>query len=230
MDLKPPIKIHGVWQFKNTTDTLCGTSHHQQASTKHLTTGTLTTRTKDLYHFWTHRHHTRSLPPETQRVSSSGNQRVPLLRKQRVSEESRTDFSFIPNASDLQTNNGHISKWDPARESELTRILMSKSIRYCHQDISYADPDKGIHVQIHNGLQFNLTDSNITAQCLTHGNNTSTVSHNDCHVIGFSTGLGPKNRNIDVHFHGADVTTRAIPDTKFNELHDRIKSDTHFWN
>ena len=70
-----------------------------------------------------------SLPPETQRVSSSGNQRVPLLGKQRVSEESRTDFSFIPNASDLQTNNGYISKWDQARESELTRILMSKSIR-----------------------------------------------------------------------------------------------------
>ncbi len=56
-----------------------------------------------------------SLPPETQRVSSSGNQRVPLLGKQRVSKESRTDFSFIPNASDLQTNNGHISKWDQAR-------------------------------------------------------------------------------------------------------------------
>jgi hypothetical protein len=84
-----------------------------------------------------------SLPPETQRVSSSGNQKVPLLGKQ-VSEESRTDFCFIPDASDLQTNNGYISKWDQARESELTRILMSKSIRYCYQDTSYTDPDKGI--------------------------------------------------------------------------------------
>ena len=111
-----------------------------------------------------------SPPPETQRVSSLGNQRVPLLGKQRVSEESRTDSSFIPNASVLQTNNGHISRWDQARESELARILMSKSIRYCYQDTSYADPDKGIHVQ------FNLTDSNITAPFPTHGNNTTTVS------------------------------------------------------
>jgi hypothetical protein len=55
-------KIHGVWQFNNTTDTLCGTSHHQQASTKHLTTGTQSTRTKDLYHFRTHRHHTHYHP------------------------------------------------------------------------------------------------------------------------------------------------------------------------
>ncbi len=174
-----------------------------------------------------------SLPPEPQRVSSSGNQRVPLLGKQRVSEESRTDFSFIPNASVLQTNNGHISKWDQARESELTRILMTKSIRYCYQDTSYADHDKGIHVR------FNLTDSNITAPFPTHGNNTATVSHpqppvpsdhNDWPAIGFSTGLGPKNRIIDVHFHEANATTRAIADTKFNKLHDRIISDTHFWN
>jgi hypothetical protein len=86
------------------------------------------------------------LPLETQRVFSSGNQREPLLGKQRVSEESRTDFSFIPNALVLQTNNGHISKWDQARKSELTRILMSKSIRYCYQDTSYADPDKGMSV------------------------------------------------------------------------------------
>jgi hypothetical protein len=66
--------------------------------------------------------------PETERVSSSGNQRVPLLGNQRVSEESRTDSKLIPHASDLQTNNSHISKWDQARESELTKILMSKSI------------------------------------------------------------------------------------------------------
>jgi hypothetical protein len=94
-------------------------------------------------------------------------------------------------------------------------------------------------MQFHNGLQLNLTDSYITAQCLTHGNNTNTVSHpqppvpsghNDCPVIGFSTGLGPKNRNFDAHFHGADVTTRTIPNNKFNELRDRIMSDTHFWN
>jgi hypothetical protein len=72
---------------------------------------------------------------------------------------SRTDSNSIPNASDLQANNGHISKWDQARESELTKILMSKSIRYCYQDTSYADPDKGIYMQFHNGLQINLTDS-----------------------------------------------------------------------
>ncbi len=92
---------------------------------------------------------------------------------------------------------------------------------------------------MHNGLQFNLTNSKITAQCLTPGNNTSTVSHpqapvpsghNDRPVIGFSTGLGPKNRYIDVHFHGTDVTTRALPDKKFNELHNLIKGDTYFWN
>jgi hypothetical protein len=232
MDPKPPIKIHGVWQFNNTTDTQCGTSHHQQASTKHPTTGTQITRTKDLYHFRTHRHNTHH-HPKLKRVSSSGNQRVPLLGKQTVSEEARTDFSFIPNASVLQTNNGHISKWDQARESELARILMSKSIRYYYQDTSYADPDKGIHVQ------FNLTDSNITAPFPTHGNNTTTVSHpqppvpsdhNDWSAIGFSTGLGPKNRNSDAHFHGAYITTRTIQDNKFNELHDRIISDTHFWN
>jgi hypothetical protein len=93
-----------------------------------------------------------------QRVSSSGNQKVFLLGKQRVPEESRTDSISIPNASDLLTNIGHISKWDQARESELTKILMSKSIRYCYQDTSYADPDKGIHMQFHNGLQFDLTD------------------------------------------------------------------------
>ncbi len=99
--------------------------------------------------------------------------------------------------------------------------------------------DNFLHLQMRNGLQFKLTNSNIKAQCLTPGNNTSTVSHpqppvpsgrNDRPVIGFSTGLGPKNRYIDVHFHGAGVTTRAIPDTKFNKLYDRIKSDTHFWN
>ncbi len=92
---------------------------------------------------------------------------------------------------------------------------------------------------MHNGLQFNLMNSNITAQCLTPGNKASTVSHpqqpapsghNDCPVIGFSTELGPKNRYIDVHFHGTDVTTRAIQDTKFNELHNTFKGDTHFWN
>jgi hypothetical protein len=171
--------------------------------------------------------------PETQRVSSSENQRVLLLGKQRVSEKARTHFSFIPNASALQTNNGHISKWDQARESELTKILMSKSIRYCYQDTSYADPDNGIHVQ------FNLTNSNITAPFPTHGNNTTTVSHpeppvpsdqNDWPAIGFNTGLGPKNRNSDAHLQGADVTTRTIPDNKFNELRDCIISDTHFWN
>ena len=172
-----------------------------------------------------------SPPPETQRVSSSGNQRVPLLGKQRVSEEARTDFSFIPNASVLQTNNDHISKWDQARESELTKILMSKSIRYCYQDTSYADPDNGIHVQ------FNLTNSNITAPFPTHGNNTTTVSHpeppvpsdqNNWPAIGFNTGLGPKNQNSDAHFQEDDATTRTIPDNKFNELRDCIKSDTHF--
>jgi hypothetical protein len=63
------------------------------------------------------------------------------------------------NASDLQTNNGHISKWDHTRESEFTKILMSKSIRYCYKDTSYADPDKGTYMQFHNGLQFDLTDS-----------------------------------------------------------------------
>ncbi len=158
---------------------------------------------------------------------------MPLLGKQRLSEEFRTDFCVIPNASVLQTDNGHISKWDQARKSELTRILMSKSIRYCYQDTSYADPDKGTHVQ------FNLTDSNITAPFLTHGNTTTTVSHpqpsvpadhNDWPAIGLSTGLGPKNRNSDAHFHGADVITRTIPENKFNELRDRIISDTHFWN
>jgi hypothetical protein len=92
---------------------------------------------------------------------------------------------------------------------------------------------------MNNGLQINLTNSNITAQCLTPGNNASTVSipqqpvpsgHNDRTVIGFNTGLRPKNRYIDVHLHGTDVTPRAIPDTKFNELHNTIKGDTHFWN
>jgi hypothetical protein len=84
---------------------------------------------------------TKFLPPETQRVSSSGNQRVSvpgnqrvslpgnqrvsLLGKQRVSEESRTDLHYILNASDLQTNNGHISIWEQARESEFSKILMS---------------------------------------------------------------------------------------------------------
>jgi hypothetical protein len=162
-----------------------------------------------------------------------------LTRKTKGVRRISNRFKPHPNASDLQTNNGHISKWEQARESEFTKILMSKSIRYCYQDTSYADPDKGIHLQMHNGLQFNLTNSNITAQCLTPGNNTSTVSHpqppvpsghNDHPAIGFSTGLGPKNRYIDVHFHGTDVTTRAIPDTKFNELHNLIKGDTHFWN
>ncbi len=187
----------------------------------------------------------KSLSPATQRVSSSGNQRVSLLGKQRVSEESRTDLNHILNASDLQTNNDHISKWEQARESEFTtkilmsKILMSKSIRYGYQDTSYADPDKSIHLQMHNELQFNWTNSNISAQCPTPGNNASTVSHpqppvpsghNDRSVRGFSTGFGPKNQHIDVHFHGTDVTTRAIPDTKFNELHNLIKSDTHFWN
>ncbi len=90
-----------------------------------------------------------------------------------------------------------------------------------------------------NGLQINLTNSNITAQCLTPGNNASTVSHpqrsvtsgnNDRTVIGFNTELGLKNKYINLHFHGAGVTTRAIPDTKFNELHNTIKGDTHFWN
>jgi hypothetical protein len=75
-------------------------------------------------------------PPETQRVSSPGNQRMSLLGKQRVSEESQTT------ATDLQTNEDHISKWKEARESELTSILMSKSILYSYQDTSYANPDR----------------------------------------------------------------------------------------
>ena len=71
------------------------------------------------------------------------------------------------------------------------------------------------------------------------GNNASIFSHpqesvpsgnNDRTVIGFNTELGPKNRYIDVHFHGTDVTTRAIPEARFNELHNTIKDDTHFWN
>jgi hypothetical protein len=156
-----------------------------------------------------------------------------LTRKTKGVRRISSRFQPHHNVSVLQTNNGHISKWDQARKSELTRILMSKSIRYCYQDTSYADPDKGIHVQ------FNLTDSNITAPFPTHGDNTTTVSHpqppvpsdhNDWPAIGFSTELGPKNRIIAVHFHEANATTRAIPDTKFNELHDRIISDTHFWN
>jgi hypothetical protein len=74
----------------------------------------------------------KSAPPETQRVFSSGNQRVSLLGKQRVSEESQ-------NTTDLLINEGHISKWKQARDSELTRIMMTKSIRYSYQDTSHVD-------------------------------------------------------------------------------------------
>jgi hypothetical protein len=185
---------------------------------------------------------TKSLPPETQRVSSSGNQRVSLLGKQRVSEESRTNLHHILNAPDLQTNEDHISKWEQARESEFRRVLMSKSIRYCYQDTSYADPDrtKSIYLQIDNGLQISLmnSNSNITALCSIPGNNASAVSYPqqsvpsgnyDRTVIGFNTEHTPKNRYIDAHFHGADVTTREIPKARFNELHNTIKDDTHFW-
>jgi hypothetical protein len=179
------------------------------------------------------------LPPETQRVSSSGNQRVSLLGKQRVSKESRTNLHHILNAPDLQTNEDHISRWEQARENEFGRILMSNSIRYCYQDTSHADPDrtKRIYMQMDNGLHINLTNSNITTLCPIPGNNASTISHpqqsvpsgnNDRTVIGFNTELGPKHRYIDVHFHGTDVTTRAIPETRFNELHNTVKDDTHF--
>ncbi len=147
---------------------------------------------------------TFSLTPETQRVFSSGNQRVPLLGKQRVFEESRTNLHHILNAPDSQTNEDHISRWaHQARESEFGRILMSNSIRYCYQDISHADPD----LQMDNGLQINLTNSNIKALCPLPGNDASTVSHpqqsvpsgnNDRTVIGFNTELGFKTRYIDV--------------------------------
>ncbi len=115
MDLKPPIKNHGMWQFNNTTDTFTSPTGFCERPHEWDTTIYSNKRPIPLPDTPT----PYPLPPETQKVSSSGNQRVPLLGKQRVSEESRTDFSFIPNASDLQTNNGHISKWDQARESEL---------------------------------------------------------------------------------------------------------------
>ncbi len=228
MDPKPPFKVHGVWQFDNTTDTQCGTSNHQQASTKHPTTGTQPTRTKDLYHSRTRRHHTHHHPKlkgcPLQEIKGCPYQEIKKLEQISAS-------SLMPQLCKPTTVLS--SKLDQARESELTRILMSKSIRYCYQDTSYADPDNGIHVQ------FNLTDSNITTPFTTHGNNTTTVSHpqppvpsdqNNWPAIGFSTGLGPKNRNSDAHFHGADVTTRTDQDNKFNELRDCIISDTHFWN
>jgi hypothetical protein len=81
-----------------------------------------------------------------------------------------------------------------------------------------------------NGLQINLTNLNITALFPIPGNNSSTVTYpqpsvnNDLTVIGFNTELRSKKRYIDVHFHGADVTTREIPETRFNDLHNTIKT------
>ena len=60
-----------------------------------------------------------------------------------------------------------------ARDSEFERILMSKSVHHCYQDDSYVDPDctRSIYTQMDNGLQINLTNSNITALCSIYGNN-----------------------------------------------------------
>ncbi len=147
---------------------------------------------------------TISLTPQSQRGSSSGNQRVSLLGKQRVSEESRRNVYHILNAPDLQTNEDHILRWEQARESDFGRILMSNPIRYCYQDTSHdhSDRTKSIYLQMDNGLQINLTNSNIKALCPLPGNNASTVRHpqqsgpsgnNGRTVIGFNTELGPKN-------------------------------------
>ncbi len=185
--------------------------------------------------------------------SSSGNQRVSLLRKQRVSEESRTNLHHNLNAPDLQTNEDHISKWEQARKSEFRRILMSKSIIKVRSSFTRgnATATKTRHTPIHIAPKAYICKWIMDSKSIWR---TRTSQHyvqylettqgpsvcyplqsgpsgnNGCTIIGFKTEHTPKNRYIDVHFHGTDVTTRAIPEARFNELHNTIKDDTHFWN
>ncbi len=116
---------------------------------------------------------------------------------------------------------------------------MSNSIQtYCYQDDSYFDPNRtrSIYMQMDNGLQINLTNSNITALCPIFRDDANNISNpqqsilssnNDQAAIGFITDHATKNRYRHID-NGADVITRANPEAKYNELHNTINGNIYF--
>ena len=180
------------------------------------------------------------------------NQRVPLLGKQRVSEESRTNLNHVL----------HALKWRQVRETEFERMLMSESILYCYEDASHIDPNRTrMCLQVDNGTQLNPTHLNICELLdKTESNrllDTMTQSPISTPVIHYvrqtdfrserlyqmkkrrytapessmqmetavQPAYAPKNT---IHFHEADFYTRAIPTTRYNELLNAINKTTHF--
>ena len=161
-DLITPIKINGELQFNRI---LWNTSWLEYNQRSHLHSRN-TLEWKD--HSAPRHRSNELLPPEIQRESSTG--------KQRVSEKSRTDLHTYSQCSGFTDQWGLCPKiyiMRKARDSEFERILMSNSVHHCYQDDSYVDPDctRSIYTQMDNGLQINLTNSNITALCSIYGNN-----------------------------------------------------------